>query len=135
MASGALGDDEALAAIRQLVPLDTLFRALVKKAWLENLHEAFMLRADENELSVCFDCAPSDCINILRLNRVHGVARLAVEDITTLELSVRPDEPNHALIEGILHKEENADKAEWLASQLAAAAAIVDRTRRERPRE
>ena len=93
-----------------------------------------MLRSDETGLSVCFDCIPADCITVLGLNRMYGVASLSVNGVTALELTVTPDETHHALIEGIPHKEEDADRAEWVASQLAAIAAIIDRTRREQPR-
>ena len=91
-----------------------------------------MLRADETGLSVCFDCAPSDCLRILDLNCIHGVARLILADVQSLHLSVTPDEPHHALIEGIPNKEENPEKAEWLATQLAAIAIVVQQTRRQR---
>ena len=131
MANGDV-DNNPPAQIRELLPNDPLFRALLKAKWLEHLPEAFMLRSDENELSVCFDCAPADCITILNLNRVHGVARLTLNAVAALELTVTPDEPNHALIEGLPHKEDNPDRAEFLASQLAASAVIVDRTRREK---
>jgi len=115
-----------------LQPADLLFRALRNKTWLEDLHEAFMLRADETGLSVCFDCLPAECIVILKLNRVYGAARLTVNDVTALELTVTPDSPHHALIEGIPHKDQDADKAEWLASRLAGVAEIVDKTRRDK---
>jgi hypothetical protein len=134
LANGTLSDSPEPPPIRELQPPDLLLRALTKKVWLEDLHEAFMLRPDENGLSVCFDCIPADCITLLCLNRTYGVASLHVNGVTALELTVTPDEPHHALIEGIPHKEEDADRAEWLASQLASIAAIIDRTRREQPR-
>lgn len=91
-----------------------------------------MLRTDDEGLSVCFDCSPEDCIAVLGLNRIHGVASLLVSGATELGLTVTPDQPHHALVVGIPHKEQDPDQAEWLASQLAARAVIVDRTRRER---
>jgi hypothetical protein len=133
LADGALGHNPDPAAIRELLPDDYLLRALTKKAWLEDLHEAFLLRADETGLSVCFDCAPEECIAVLDLRRLHGVASLTVGGVTGLRLTVTADEPHHALIEGIPHKEEDAATAERLASQLAEIATIVDRARRERP--
>lgn len=93
-----------------------------------------MLRTDEEGLSVCFDCSPEECIDIGRFNRIHGVASLRVSGATDLDLTVTADEPSHALIGGMPHKERDPDKAEWLASQLAARAEIVDRIRRERAR-
>jgi hypothetical protein len=133
LASGALDHSPAPAAIRELLPPDLLLRALTKKAWLEDLHDAFLLRADETGLSVCFDCTAEECIAILDLNRLHGVASLTVAGVTALQLTVTADEPHHATIEGIPHKEHDAATAERLASQLAAIATIIDRTRRERP--
>jgi hypothetical protein len=135
LVNGALGENPEPVPIRELQPHDLLLRALTKKVWLEGLHEAFMLRPDETGLSVCFDCLPAECITILDLNCLSGVANLSVNGVTALDLTVTPDEPHHALIEGIPHKEENADRAEWLASQLAAITAVIDRTRRKRPAE
>lgn len=133
MADGALNQNPSPAAVRELLPLDLLYRALTKKAWLDDLHDAFLLRADETGLSVCFDCSPDECIAILNLNRLHGVASLTVGEVIALKLTVTPDEPHHAVIEGIPHKETDAVMAERVASQLARIATIVDRTRRERP--
>lgn len=132
MANGALGG--LPAPVRELQPNDTLHRALTKKLWLENgnFPEAFILRADEDGLSVCFDCAPEECGRILNLKVVHGVASLVVNGVTALGLTVTPDEPHHAEIEGIPHREANPLQAEWLASRLADIATIVDRTRRVR---
>jgi len=133
LANGALDHNPAPAAIRELLPHDFLLRALTKKKWLEDLHEAFLLRTDEDELSVCFDCSPEECLAILDLNRLHGVASLTVGGVIGLYLTVTPDDPHHAVIQGIPHKEDDAATVERLASQLAAIATIVDRIRRERP--
>jgi hypothetical protein len=65
---------------------------------------------------------------------MYGAASLTVQGINSLDLTVTPDEPNHAIIEGMPHKEEDRVKAEWFASQLAAIATVVDRERRERAR-
>ena len=78
-----------------------------------------------------FDCTPSESVTISALNRSFGVAQLLVGNVTALQLTVIPDEPRHATIEGLPHKEEDADRAEWLASRLAEVALIVDRTKRE----
>lgn len=91
MANGALSDNPLPAPIRELQPTDLLLRALTKKVWLESLHEAFMLRSDETGLSVCFDCIPADCIAVLGLNRIFGVASLSVNGVTALELTVTPE--------------------------------------------
>ena len=133
MANGAVGDNPAPAVLREFQPDDTLLRALTKKIWLGDLHDAFMLRPNETGLSVCFDCTPQDCRAVMDFNCVYGVTSLAVSGVTLLELTVRADQPNHALIEGIPNKEIDAVGAEWCASRLAAIATIVDRTRRDRP--
>jgi hypothetical protein len=132
LANAALDHNPAPAAIRDLLPPDLLLRALTKQKWLEDLHEAFLLRSDETGLSVCFDCSPEECIAVLNRNGLHGVASLTVDGVTGLQLTVTPDEPHHAIIEGMPHKEDDAATAERLASQLAAIATIVDRTRRKR---
>lgn len=118
-------------AVRQLVPDDLLLRVLVKQKWLSNLHEAFLLRSNETGLSVFFDCSPAESVAISTLSRSYGVARLVVGNVTALQLTVVPDEPRHATIEGLPHKEDDADRAEWFASRLAEAALIVDRTKRD----
>jgi hypothetical protein len=90
-----------------------------------------MLRADESGLSVFFDCTPAESVAISGLSS-HGVANLVVSGVTALQLTVTPDKPQHATIDGLPHKEEDADRAEWLASRLAEIAIIVDRTRVKR---
>ena len=131
MADGALDYNPAVE-IRQLLPVDVLLRALTKKKWLKDLHDAFLLRTGETGLSVCFDCLPEECITIIPFKCLHGVASLNVGGVSALHLTVTPDTPHHAVIEGIPNKEVEPVRAELLASQLAAIATIVDRTRRER---
>ncbi len=127
MANQEVVSDQA-SPIRQLVPDDLLLRVLTKSKWLTDLHEAFILRTDESGLSVFFDCTPAQSVVNSGLSS-HGVASLVVSGVTALELTVTPDEPQHAIINGLPHKEEDADRAEWLASRLAEIATIVDRTR------
>jgi hypothetical protein len=124
-------DNNLPAAIRQLTPNDLLLRVLAKQKWLTDLHEAFMLRSNEMGLSVFFDCTPVESVVLSGFNRSYGVSTLTVASITALELTVTPDEPRHATIEGLPHKEHDADRAEWLASRLAEVAEIVDTTKRE----
>ncbi len=120
------------AASRQFVPDDLLLRVLTKATWLTDLHEAFILRSDEAGLSVFFDCSPAESVAISGLSS-HGVASLIVRSVTNLRLTVTPDEqPRHATIGGIPHREDDPDTAEWLASRLAEIATIVDRTRTRR---
>ncbi len=132
MADGEV-DNNPPIAVRQLTAVDLLLRVLAKPKWLADLHEAFILRSNETTtgLSVCFDCTPAEAVAISGLNRSHGVATLPVGSVTALELTVVPDEPHHANIQGLPDKELDPDRAEWLASRLAEAALIVDRTKRE----
>jgi len=70
---------------------------------------------------------------ISALNKSHGAASLKVQSVTALDgLTVEPDSADHAEIRGLPNKEVEAEsaQAEFLASQLARAASIVDRTRR-----
>lgn len=130
MANGEVASNPA-APIRQLVAEDPLLRVLAKQKWLADLHEAFLLRSNETGLSVFFDCTPAESVALSGLNRSFGVARLQVESVTQLNLAVTPDEPRHAIIEGLPHKEADPDRAEWLAGRLSEVAQIVDRTKRE----
>jgi hypothetical protein len=114
------------------VPEDLLLRVLAKRVWLDDLHEAFMLRpSDDDGLSVFFDCTPPEAVGLSGLARTYGVASLSFATATGLGLGVTPEDVHHALVTGLPHKETDADRAEWLASRLAEAATIVDRIRRE----
>jgi hypothetical protein len=114
-------------ALRNLQPNDDLLRALLKKSHLGSLPDAFLLRQDERDsgLSVRYDCT----IEQVRLSfrRSYGVAQIKVANVTMLQLQVIPDEPTHAIIIGVPHKDDDPVKAEWIASQLAKSATIVDR--------
>jgi hypothetical protein len=120
-------------AFRELVYEDSVFRAILKKRHLtaETLREAFMLRSTETGLSVCYDCKPEDCFDLIQMD-MHGVAKLIVGRVRGLGLKVIPNEQHHANIEGVPHKEENEVEAERLASALAEIADIVDRTTRKK---
>src|SRR5262249_22449372 len=112
-----------------LQPDSDLLRMLAKKVWLEagNLSEAFFLRSTDIGLSVCFGCTPAQCAIVSELNRSYGAASLKVQAVTDLGLTVQPDaKANHAEIHGLPNKEVDGARAEFLASQLAKAATIVD---------
>ncbi len=131
MADGEVDNNASEAGVRQLVGDDFLLRVLAKQKWLADLHEAFLLRSNEAGLSVFFDCTPAESVALSGLNRSYGVAKLFVENVTNLELTVIPDEPQHATIEGLPHKEVDPGRAEWLAGRLAEAAIVVDPMKRE----
>jgi len=131
LADGTL--EPVTPVFRELVYEDSLFRAILKKRHLapENLREAFMRRSNETGLSVCYDCKPENVFDLIQMD-MHGVANLVVGQVKGLGLKVIQDEPQHANIEGVPHKEENEVEAERLANALAAIANIVDRTTRKK---
>jgi hypothetical protein len=116
---------------RNFIPEDLLLRALLKNAFLINLSDAFMLRDSErgSGLSVNFDCTIAECR--AGFKRSFGVASLIVESVLQLDLQIVADEPTHALILGVPHKEDDPVRAEWLASRLAESATIIDRGKQE----
>jgi hypothetical protein len=113
------------SAIRGLVPDDVLMRALLNQKARINLPDAFMLRHDERDtgLSVHFDCTPEECR--ANFKRTYGVLGLTVRNVTELALRVVPDGPKHANILDIPYKDDDPARAEHLASQLAARAAVL----------
>ena len=72
-------ENQPSQSFRVLLPDDDVLRALLKKAWLDALHEAFFLKSDEDELSVCYDCHADQCLDVLGINTVYGAAQLKVE--------------------------------------------------------
>jgi len=123
--------------IRALVPQDILLRALRNAKDVKELSFAFMLRDNERAtgLSVNFDQTPAQCQAGFRCT--YGVASLTVQSVadaasetnqalqTDLALQVVPDEPNHANITGVPHKDDNPVCAERLASELARLATLA----------
>lgn len=116
-------------------PPVALLRMLRKKAWLEpqNFVEAFVRRPDELGLSVCFDCSADNCMLISTLQKTYGAASLLASSAINLGLTVEPDAANHAEIRGIPSKEEDSNRAEYLADLLAKASTIIDRVVRQNP--
>ena len=116
----------------ELVPDDDLLRALRNRRELEYLPNAFLLRDNEKDsgLSVSIRSTAAECRALF--NRTFGVAQLTVSQVTELDLSVVPDEPHHANIVGVPHRDDDPDKAEWLASRLADRAKIIDQGKVEK---
>jgi len=116
----------------ELGPDDDLLRALLNKKAVDNLPDAFLLRADERDsgLSVSIKSTAQECRALFK--KTYGVARLAVSHVRELDLTVIPDEPNHANIVGIPYKDDDPERAEWLAGRLAERATIIDRGKVER---
>jgi hypothetical protein len=115
--------------VRALIPQDVLLRALRNAQMARELSFAFMLRLGERDtgLSVNFDLTPAQCQAGFKCT--YGVASLTVQDVTNLALNVVPNEPNHANITGIPHKEDDPIRAEFFASQLAKQAVLVSTTK------
>jgi len=110
----------------QLGALDELLRALLNKRSLDHLPDAFMLRYEERDsgLSVSINSTAQECRVLFRTT--YGVLLLTVAQVRELDLAVVPDAPKHANITGIPHKEDDPDRAEWLANRLAERAIIVE---------
>ncbi len=96
-----------------------VFRVLRNKQQEDEFSEAFLLRDDEREsgLSVFWDCTHDEARE--EFKKTYGVLSLHVGRIRTLSLDVIADEPKHANVTGVPHKEDNPKEAERLASLLA----------------
>ena len=115
--------------VRALVPQDILLRALRNAKMRQELSFAFMLRSDEIGLSVNFDQTPAECQ--AAFSCTYGVASLTVQRVAdaglqaNLPLQVVPDEPHHANITGVPHKDNDPVGAERVASELAKRATLA----------
>lgn len=110
---------------RDLTSEDTLLRALRRSDERKELKQAFMLRQDERQsgLSVNFDCSAEQCRD--QFKKSYGVVTLVVRDVNDLGLEVVPDQPHHANIHGIPHKDDDPETAEHLANSLAQRAILI----------
>lgn len=117
--------DEQQASVYRLGVEDELLRALTKSSWVQSLQEAFFLKEDEREtgLSVAHHSTIQRCREMF--NKTYGVASLLTGAVLGLGLAVIPDSQEHANIQGLPHKDDDPEKAEWFASQLAAKSTIV----------
>lgn len=70
---------------------------------------------------------------ISTLQKTYGAASLLASSAINLGLTVEPDAANHAEIRGIPSKEEDSNRAEYLADLLAKASTIIDRVVRQNP--
>ena len=125
--------------VNEIFPLGCstiVLRALAVSGWIQNLHEAFLLRASDRStgLSVSYSCPPSECRSALKTS--HGVISLHVGRVRELRLDVVPDEPTHANIKGLPYKEDGLQEAalaERFASLLAQQARFVEKGKQVRP--
>jgi len=107
---------------------DIVLRALIRARHFDRVNRrilaaAFMLRENEEGLSVSYDSTPQQCA--AGFNKCHGVASLHVGRIRDLGLDVIPDEPRHANIVGLPHREHDPAEAERFARQLQKQARLV----------
>jgi|ERR1019366_1170284 hypothetical protein len=111
--------------LRALVNADILLRALLRRAELDDPLTAFFIRNNERDtgLSVNFDMTPDECRAQFRTS--HGVRRLLVQSVRELELEVIPDDAHHANVKGIPHKDDDPNRAEFLAGQLLRMSELV----------
>ncbi len=112
-------------SLRALVDADILLRALLRRAELDDPVTAFFIRGNERDtgLSVNFDMTPVECRAQFRTS--HGVRSLLVQSVRELQLEIVPDEARHANLKGIPHKDDDPDRAEFLAGQLLKISELV----------
>src|SRR5882762_8844776 len=117
------GASPALPA--QLVGEEVLFRALRNKGQQEDKRGAFLLRNDERAtgLSVRRNCTPDDCEN--DFSKSYGVLSLIAQQVVALGLRVVPDEPQHANIKDVPHKDDDPERAMLIAGRLSALAVTI----------
>jgi hypothetical protein len=113
------------AALRVLGNDDTLLRALLKRAQLDDPRTAFLIRNDERDtgLSVNFDLTPEECRAYF--DTTYGIRSLLVRCVRDLQLEIVPDEPHHANVTGIPHSDDDPKRAEFLAGELSKISVLV----------
>jgi hypothetical protein len=113
------------AAVRVLVDGDTLLRALLRRAELDDPRTAFFIRSSERDtgLSVNFDLTPEQCR--AQFGKTYGVRSLLVQFVRGLELEIVPDDTHHANLTGIPHTDDDPVRAEFLAGELLKISVLV----------
>lgn len=101
------------------------FARFAKVAELVDPRSAFFIRHNERDtgLSVNFDLTAAECR--AQFNTTYGVRSLLVGSVRMLDLEVVPDSANHANVTGIPHKDDDPDRAEFLAGQLLRMSTLV----------
>jgi len=105
-----------------------VLRAVIRRSDVDQdsgriLARAFLLRQNEQGLSVNYECTPQECA--AQFKKCHGVASLHVGRVRNLGLDVVPDEPHHANILGLPHRDDDPATAERMARLLLAQARLV----------
>jgi hypothetical protein len=114
-------------SIPVLSPEDTLLRVLRNRAELNEPHTAFFIRESERNtgLSVNFGMTPDESRRQAHFSKTYGVRSMKMGPVTGLNLGVVPDQPNHANITGIPHRDDDPRTAEFLAGQLLKISTLV----------
>jgi len=108
-----------------------VYRA-ARRRWIQQveaaeviLPDAFMLRPQENSLSVCpaDSVSPGECA--AKLSNCERVLSLHVGRVCSVGLQVVADAEDHAQIRGLPHQSDNPVEAARLAGLLAAQARII----------
>lgn len=111
------------------LPGETIgFRAMLRRGWFDARNQqvlpgAFIRRPAPNDpdgLSVGIFCPVDDYLKGFR--ETFGHAMVHVEYVRELGLDVIQDEPRHASIVGAPYREDDPERAETLANQLARKA-------------
>jgi hypothetical protein len=111
--------------LRVLADTDTLLRALLRRAEVDDPITAFFIRNNERNtgLSVNFDLTPDECR--VQFEKTYGVRSLLVQSVRELNLEIVPDDAHHANVKGIPHTDDDPVRAEFLAGQLLRISDLV----------
>ena len=115
------------AALRVLAEADILLRVLLRSAELTDPLTAFFIRDNERDtgLSVNFDMTPEECKAQTCFYKTYWVRSMLVRSVQELDLEIVPDDVHHANVKGIPHKDEDPNRAEFLAGQLLRVSELL----------
>jgi hypothetical protein len=118
-----------MGAIPQPLPAllqgqEVLFRVLKRSKWVKESLFAFLIEENEREsgLSVSFNCTAEEAEANFDS---YGVRSLIAQQVSALGLPVVPDEPTHANITNIPHKNDNEVEAIRIAEALLGISVVV----------
>ncbi|NER34284.1 MAG: hypothetical protein F6J93_09660 [Oscillatoria sp. SIO1A7] len=123
-------DRDQQAASRPLPNRAIVYRALLRKTWIERdgetvTTEAYLLRPNEIGLSVSIAsvCSPEQCA--AKFRNCYGVVSLEVGSIRELGLDVLQDSPSHGTIIRLPSRQEDPLGAVETADLLAERSRVV----------
>jgi hypothetical protein len=105
-----------------------VLRALIRAPHIDRVKKrvlaaAFILRDNEQELSVKYECTSEECAG--QFNKCYGVASLHVGRVRDLGLDVVPNQPRHANVVGLPHPGSDFVEAERFARRLLAQPRLI----------